>query len=90
MHLQKGIAENLEKSRRLFNYSKLFCVMKKRTKIAVFIATIALFLLQSPSFAIGDKGKFISVYNGQTKPQYKECVAALASRCLIGDTRGIQ
>ncbi|HMP26071.1 MAG TPA: hypothetical protein PKC76_18225 [Saprospiraceae bacterium] len=64
--------------------------MKKRTKIAVFIVTIALFLLQSPSFAIGDKGKFISVYNGQTKPQYKECVAALASRCLIGDTRGIQ
>ncbi len=43
MHLQKGIAENLEKSRRLFNRSKLFCIMKKYVVSFVVVLLLAVF-----------------------------------------------
>lgn len=62
-------------------------------KMSRFLAFLTLMLIgyafSLPSYAMFGKGKWMNVYNGHSTPQYKECVSAIASKCVVGDSRGV-
>lgn len=63
--------------------------MKKAIKTTLLCFTLVTLLVQYPSFSMFGKGKWMNVYNGGSTPQYKECVSAIASKCVVGDSRGV-